>query len=399
SLADWKDQSSNGPSKEAEESHLSYFIGYPIEHQLLCALGIDPKDPTYPFVAHPAGDLVIDFVNNLGYPEELQFVSKIHNIHKRLQSPLHITTDDYSLGNLKFVPKGGLDEVFGMPIPKDLLTDVIRNAEYYQKYLEMAVRKPRQPTTITDEESVKKKTVSPADKSKKPAPAKQTKYVKEKSTKPTPSKKAIKDEEPLPAPEPPADDDEYNLQRGIQMSFESFQPPVVGVAIHEPTSGVTQSLPVVEVIEEASTGPSREPQDDTSVNVVHDTPLPTDAETGADTKQSNSKADTEILNVAEEQGEDVSNTVALEERIVKLDEGQARSDPGNTLESRPPPDEDQAGSNPGQSHVAIPGPNPEPMHEYFIATVYPKVHESLKHTTEEHVFMENPPSSSGLFHQ
>ncbi|GKA58640.1 hypothetical protein Tco_0757953 [Tanacetum coccineum] len=35
------------------------------------------------------------------------------------------------------------------------------------------------------------------------------------------------------------------------------------------------------------------------------------------------------------------------------------------------------------------------MHEDFIATVYPKVHECLKHTTEEHVFLENPPSSSG----
>ncbi|GKD70470.1 hypothetical protein Tco_1324560, partial [Tanacetum coccineum] len=84
-----------------------------------------------------------------------------------------------------------------------------------------------------------------------------------------------------------------------------------------------------------------------------------------------------------------------EERTIELDEGQVGSDPGNTLESRPPPDEDQAGSNPGQSHVALAGPNPEPMHEDFIATVYPKVHESLKHTTEEHVFLENPPSSSG----
>ncbi|GJW80619.1 hypothetical protein Tco_0144594 [Tanacetum coccineum] len=39
------------------------------------ALGITPKDSTYPFVSPPAGDLVMDFVNNLGYPEELQFVS------------------------------------------------------------------------------------------------------------------------------------------------------------------------------------------------------------------------------------------------------------------------------------------------------------------------------------
>ncbi|GKB56424.1 hypothetical protein Tco_0912610 [Tanacetum coccineum] len=37
------------------------------------------------------------------------------------------------------------------------------------------------------------------------------------------------------------------------------------------------------------------------------------------------------------------------------------------------------------------------MHEDFIATVYPKVHESLKHTNEEHVHVENPLSSIGTF--
>ncbi|GKF01118.1 hypothetical protein Tco_0028041 [Tanacetum coccineum] len=58
-------------------------------------------------------------------------------------------------------------------------------------------------------------------------------------------------------------------------------------------------------------------------------------------------------------------------------------------------EEDQTGSDPGQSHVAQAGPNPEPMHEDFIATVYPKVHESLKLTTKEQVHIENPPSSTG----
>ncbi|GKD06568.1 hypothetical protein Tco_1181542 [Tanacetum coccineum] len=40
-------------------------------------------------------------------------------------------------------------------------------------------------------------------------------------------------------------------------------------------------------------------------------------------------------------------------------------------------------------------PNPEPMHEDFVATVYPQVHESLKLTIEEHIHIENPPSSFG----
>ncbi|GJT50432.1 hypothetical protein Tco_0976589 [Tanacetum coccineum] len=58
-------------------------------------------------------------------------------------------------------------------------------------------------------------------------------------------------------------------------------------------------------------------------------------------------------------------------------------------------EEDQVGSDPGKSHVALAGPNPEPMHDGFVATVYPQVHEGLKHTTEEYVHMENPLSSSG----
>ncbi|GJS64217.1 hypothetical protein Tco_0678781 [Tanacetum coccineum] len=237
---------------------------------------------------------------------------------------------------------------------------------------------------------------------------KQTKPVKEKTTKPSPTKKICKgkvakiqkrksslklvdeDEEVQHEPEPQVKDEEYDLQRGIQMSLESFlahgQEPVDGVAIREPISKTTQKLPVVEgkgkaiaTNEQAAQSflelhKSKKRSDDTSANVVRDTPSPADAETGADTEKSH---------------------MALEDRTVELDEGQAGSDSGNTLESRPLPDEDQAGSNPRQSHVALAGPNPESMHEDFITTVYPKVHESLKHSTEEHVFLENPPSSSG----
>ncbi|GKC73410.1 hypothetical protein Tco_1119293, partial [Tanacetum coccineum] len=124
------------------------------------------------------------------------------------------------------------------------------------------------------------------------------------------------------------------------------------------------------------------------------------AEIGGDTDKTNSEGDTEILNIGEEQGEGVSNKVDLEEKTAKIDEGHAGSDPGKTHESRPLPErvlieENKAGPNPGQSHVALVGPNPEPMHDDFIAIVYPNVHESLKHTTEEHVHLENPLSSLG----
>ncbi|GJW64317.1 hypothetical protein Tco_0116201 [Tanacetum coccineum] len=147
-------------------------------HGNLVALGITPKDPAHPFVAPPAEDLVIDFVNNLGYPEELQFVSKIHNIHKRPQSPLYIIADDYTLGSLKSVPKGELDEKSTKPTP----------SKKANKGKVIKVQKGKRSDRLVDEA----------------------------------------EEEPLPASEPPMDDDEYNLQRGIQMSLESFQPLIDG---------------------------------------------------------------------------------------------------------------------------------------------------------------------------
>ncbi|GJR43112.1 hypothetical protein Tco_1311215 [Tanacetum coccineum] len=302
--------------------------------------------------------------------------------------------DDFPLNNLKFVSKGGVDEVFRMPIPKDLITDDIRSSEYYEKYLEMATRKPRQPTTMTSEEVGKKKKASKAGMSKQPAPAKQPKPAKKKTSKPTPLKKIRKgkksdhlvdeeDEESQPASEP-------QVETGIITIFQRGN-----------WEGIV-FLMIKRTID-ARFYPSQRSKDDTSVNVVNDTPSPIDSnndvETATDMEQSNSEMNIEILIVDEEHGEEVSNIVALEERTVELDEGQAGSDPGKTPESQPQPElelmeEDQARSNPGQSHVAQAGPKPKPMHEDFIVTIYPEVHGSLKLTTEEQVHIENPTSSS-----
>nr|GEU45071.1 hypothetical protein [Tanacetum cinerariifolium] len=316
---------------------------------LLCeALEISPVDPAHPFVPPRKGEqAMLTLVNQC-----------LTDKNSRSDNPRHLVLQE---AEITFTEDLGLRFTLRVMI-------------FFLQYLEMAARKP------TAKESVKKKTVSPADKSEKPAPTKQIKHKKEKSTKPTPLKKGGKGK-------------------------EHGQAPVSRVAIRKPTLGVTRRLLVVEgkwkaimrtpVTEEASTEPSVQPQDDTSTNVVRDTPSPADAKTGADKEKSNSKGDIEILIIDEEQRKEASHTMALEERIAELDEGQVGSDPGNTLESRPPPDEDQAGLNPGQSHVALAGPNPEPMHKYFIFTIYLEVHKRLKHTTKEHVFLENLPSSFG----
>ncbi|GJR69973.1 hypothetical protein Tco_0016038 [Tanacetum coccineum] len=190
------------------------------------ALDITSVDPAHLFELPPTGDTVIDFVNQLGYPEPVDFVSNIRvnyvyqpwraiislinqcltgntsgsdkprhpvlqmlwgivtktnidhaellwkeftqgiqtffshkashkvslkdpkkkavlllipyvrftkmiiywlgstsNIHRRPESPLHVTGDDFLLGNLKFIAKGETDEVFGIAVPRHLITD------------------------------------------------------------------------------------------------------------------------------------------------------------------------------------------------------------------------------------------------------------------------------------
>ncbi|GKG38825.1 hypothetical protein Tco_0460537, partial [Tanacetum coccineum] len=97
-------------------------------------------------------------------------------------------------------------------------------------------------------------------------------------------------------------------------------------------------------------------QDDTSTNIVCDTPSPADAETD------------------------------------EINKDQAGSDPGETHESRPPlkqvlMDEDQAKPDSREGGVALAGPDPEPTHNEFMADLYPKVQESLKFPTDEHVIL------------
>ncbi|GJV32638.1 hypothetical protein Tco_1393038 [Tanacetum coccineum] len=159
------DEQLNTLTKDSKTSIYSFQLDemwFTLNADLLrSALGITPKDPAHLFVAPPPGDLVIDFTSggnrprhpvlqilwgvisitriNIDYAELIweEFVQAIKNFFSdaanlkvptkkpKPHSPVHITADDYPLGNLKFVNKGGVDEVFGMPIPDDLITDAI----------------------------------------------------------------------------------------------------------------------------------------------------------------------------------------------------------------------------------------------------------------------------------
>ncbi|GJS95407.1 hypothetical protein Tco_0802375 [Tanacetum coccineum] len=63
----------------------------------------------------------------------IYYLASNNNIHRRPDSAVHHTRDDFILGNLKFVPKGETVEVFGMAIPLDpLITEAIQQS-YYEK--------------------------------------------------------------------------------------------------------------------------------------------------------------------------------------------------------------------------------------------------------------------------
>ncbi|GJZ56481.1 hypothetical protein Tco_0611674 [Tanacetum coccineum] len=202
--------------------------------------------------------------------------------------------------------------------------------------------------------------------------------------------------QPEPEPEHQGKGKEYDMERAIQMSLESFQVQsqahVGGVAIRELVVEATRPLPVFEGKGKAI--------DDTSANIVCDSPSPADAETGVESDKTISGGDTEILQITKELEEDVDKQVNLDEKTAELDQDQAGSDPGETHESQPPPehvfmDEDQVGPDPRESGVALAGPDLEPTHNKFMANLYPKVQESLKFPTNEHVILEDPLSSTG----
>ncbi|GJW55544.1 retrovirus-related pol polyprotein from transposon TNT 1-94 [Tanacetum coccineum] len=463
---------------------------------------ITPIDQAHQFVSPPSGYANMDFVNKLGYPEarplemigpDIQFfryfganlgsltkkcrkdkphvipycrftkliiyhLGRIHNIHKRSTSPFHLAEEDLRLGNLKFVPKGEEDEVFGMPIPNELISNNIKNAPYYNDYLEMVAKHDQK---VAAEKDGKKKTASAkqpksksaTEKSRKPATASKPKPVKEKPSKPStakPPKLKPAKATPLQKAGKGKVAKVHNVKSSFQLVDEPDEEPAQsepkpeteqegeGVAIQEPAAEATRPLPVVEgkgkaivteeqaaqsllalhtlkrrsttdqlilqrrtpTTEEESTGPSTQPHDHTSTNIVRDTPSPAYAEIGTDIDRTNSGGDIEILQIGDEQGDDVTEEVNLEDKIAEIDEAQAGSDPGETHESRPPPeqvfmDEDQAGPDPREGGVALAGPDPEPTHDEFMADLYPKVQESLKFPADEHVILEEPLSSSG----
>ncbi|GJX98410.1 hypothetical protein Tco_0355429 [Tanacetum coccineum] len=138
---------------------------------------------------------------------------------------------------------------------------------------------------------------------------------------------------------------------------------------------------------DSTTGPSSQPEDDTSEKVVHESSSTSDSE--------RTESETETAAPQSDKGQDdvdsstVTSGVSIPVSVPEKDhEALAGPDPE-------PMNEDQTGSDSGKLHVSLAGPNPEHMDDDFLATAYPKVHENLKLITDERVIDDKPESHSG----
>ncbi|GJX67525.1 hypothetical protein Tco_0303252, partial [Tanacetum coccineum] len=364
----------------------------------------------------------------------IQHLRTKHNILPRTGSPLHYSHEEIILNTLSFVRKDGR-EIFGMPIPDALLTDEIKGAPYYSDYQEHVAKYQQ----FLDEERSKAEKGGAtesfeATKVNKPKAAKATKPASDKAPKPTatqppipkpaptqPSKaisekkrKLVKEtpDEPSPAmrskgglvmkkrkpksplklvdepsnegvpvKEPAYNEDDADLERGMELSLmeqeAQTQGPARPVVIREPESGRIQ--PLLEVQRKGKKKVVKE-------QAAHDlltlqTP----------TKKNEGQA--RPNHGEQDEGHAGPNPGTL-------NEGKAGSNPGDTARSQPPP-----------SHVVHARPNleymdldttdsltqhkPEQMDKGFTTTAYLNVQENLKLPTEDQVILEEPARSTG----
>ncbi|GKD33263.1 hypothetical protein Tco_1248772 [Tanacetum coccineum] len=344
-----------------------------------------------------------------------------HKFHPRPESPLYLPTEEPIQGYLKFSAKGTKREVFGMPIPNELITDDIRGADYYDAYLKKVAKHQRylageevsdpdspapKPANSTKPKITKQaKPVAPKAATKKPQPA----PTKPKENGKVAKKRTLKrsqqlvDEfvdEGIPLTEPGFGDLEADTQRAIEESLKdahgAHRGPLPPVVFRETGTGKYQPLPEVEGKGKEKVGAEQAAR----VLLNLQTPKkksPTEQyifqrRTSAPTKPSGHDESSSLyaeLSLTENDTES-DKEVPLVVKSGAPNEGQAGPNPGIQ-------DEGQAGPNPGNDTVSqtlsTPGvhagtnlehtdveatdatsqPQPGQMDEEFTSTAYPNI--------------------------
>nr|GEU59060.1 putative reverse transcriptase domain-containing protein [Tanacetum cinerariifolium] len=300
------------------------------------ALEITHIDQAHQYVSPPSSDVIMDFVNELGYTEVIHFVSKmvVNNLYQPWRAILSMINQCLTDKTSSPTKKGRKDKPHVIPYCQFTKLIICLLGRTYNIHQRLA-----SPFHLAEEdlklEMVAKhdqKVVAEKGGKKKLANAKQlkSKPAKEKSSKPAPAPKT-----------------QGNIGKGKAIATEE-QAAQSLLALHTPKkrSAMDQSIfqRQTPAIEEASTRAFAQPLDDASFG--------------------------------EEQEEDVDDQVNLKEKTAELDQGQAGSDHGKTPQYRPPlehefMDEDQARPDSRESHLSLVRPNPKPTYDDFMANVYP----------------------------
>nr|GEW44672.1 hypothetical protein [Tanacetum cinerariifolium] len=307
-----------------------------------------------------------------------------HKFHPRPDSSLHLPNEEHVLGYIKFSAKGTKREVFGMPIPSNLITADIQGEPYYQEYLEKVAKHQRYLASEqgSDPDSPVLKPAKATKKSKPSAPKKIQTELSNKTTQAHQLSKVVDESvvEGIPEKEARVDNEEADVQKALEESLKSIYDapwgPLPPMVIREPESGKYQLL-----LEKKSHADQFIFQRRTSTptgSFGHDESSSLYAELGL--------KDSEV-----ESDKDVSGIDAG-----VSDEGQAGPNPA----SQPLPSlVVHARRNLKHMDLEVIDVStqlhPEQIDEGFTAMAYPKVHENLKLTVEELVIIEEPASSTG----
>ncbi|GJV98378.1 hypothetical protein Tco_1553630, partial [Tanacetum coccineum] len=228
------------------------------------ALEITPIDQAHPFVSPPSGGAIMDFVNELGYPKA-QISSKTSG-HDRPRYPV-------------------LQMLWG------IITIPLRRAGKSTKATPLQTAGKGKVAKVHTVKSSLQLVDEPNEEPAhfEPEPEHQGVAIQE------PIIEAIR---PLPVVE--------GKGKAIVTEEQAAQSML---ALHTPKRRSSTDQFIFQrrtlATEEASTRPFAQPQDNTSANIVRDSPSPADAETGVGSDKTNSRGDTEILQINEELGEDV----------------------------------------------------------------------------------------------
>ncbi|GJX39066.1 retrovirus-related pol polyprotein from transposon TNT 1-94, partial [Tanacetum coccineum] len=415
------------------------------------ALQITPVDTNNAFSSPPTPDALIKFVNDLGYPRVVRTLSDVvtndmfqpftklivyylqskHKFHPRPGSPLHLPNEEPVLGYLKFSAKGTKREVFGMPIPNDLITDDIRGEQYYNAYLEKVAKHQRylageevsdpdspapKPAKATKPKASKQsKPLAPKAATKKPKPApakpqeKKRKLVTETSEAPSLAKRSksgkvvkkrtkksslqLVDEfvdEGVPENEPRISDEEADLQKAVEESLKEFHSALSDEQVALDLLNLQtpkEKIPADQYIFKRRTSTQTEPTGHDESSLLYAELGLTNSETDFDEEVPG------IVVGVQDEGHAGPNPG-------EHDEGQAGPNPGDT-EASQPPSSHVVHAGPNIEHMDLEAsdtsiqPNPEQMDEEFTTMAYPNVQENLKLPTEGEVRLEEPASSAG----